>query len=327
MVHSPYTIEHLRPDTGSSDQDLTPGVPNFETITLGELVRLKLPERQQIIAPIIPVQGLAMLYAARGIGKTHVALGLSYAVSCGGAFLRWQAHKPRRVLYLDGEMPAQALQERARQIIAASPHQPPTEDYFRLLSMDRQSLGLSLNLAKPEHQAALEPHLIGVELVVIDNISTLVSGGRENDADSWDAMQAWLLQLRRQGISVLLIHHAGRGENARGTSKREDVLDTVIQLKRPEDYDPEEGARFEVHLTKARGVFGDDALPFEAKLEVIDGQAHWTCKTLQDHELVQVEELSQAGMSVRDIAAQTGLSRSRVNRMQMKLREEGRLRH
>jgi putative DNA primase/helicase len=191
--------------------------------------------------------------------------------------------------------------------------------------MDRQELGMSLNLAKPEHQAALEPNLVGVELLVIDNISTLVSGGRENDADSWDAMQAWLLQLRRQGISVLLIHHAGRGDNARGTSKREDVLDTVIHLKRPEDYDPEQGARFEVHLTKARGVFGDAALPFEAQLEVIDGRAYWTCKTLRDGELDEVEELTQAGHTVREIADQTGLSKSKVSRIQNKLRVEGRL--
>ncbi len=327
MLNSSYTIEHLQPNAATPDENTTPGALKLETITLGELVRLNLPKRRQVISPIIPVRGLAMLYAARGIGKTHVALGLSYAVSCGTSFLRWQAYEPRRVLYLDGEMPAEALQERARQMIAATPHQPPGEDYFQLLSMDRQTLGMSLNLAKPEHQAALEPHLAGVELLVIDNISTLVSGGRENDADSWDAMQAWLLQLRRQGISVLLIHHAGRGENARGTSKREDVLDTVIQLKRPDDYDPEEGARFEVHLTKARGVFGDEALPFEAKLQVFDGQAHWTCNTLQDRELDQVEELSLEGKTVREIADQTGLSKSKVHRMQLKLRTEGRLRN
>ncbi|WP_456679309.1 hypothetical protein [Bradyrhizobium sp. S3.7.6] len=83
---------------------------------------------------------------------------------------------------------------------------------------------------------------------MLDNLSTLVNGGTENDAESWISMQAWLLQLRRRGVTVLVVHHAGRGGNARGTSKREDVLDTVIQLKRPED------------LTKARGVFGEGCL-------------------------------------------------------------------
>ena len=33
-----------------------------------------------------------------------------------------------------------------------------------------------------------------------------------------------------------------------------------------------EGARFEVHLTKARGILGDDAKPFEANL-ITEGNA------------------------------------------------------
>jgi hypothetical protein len=127
-------------------------------------------------------------------------------------------------------------------------------------------------------------------------------------------LQGWLLHLRRKGVSVLLVHHAGRSDNARGTSKREDVLDTVIYLKRPDDYDPEEGARCEVHLTKARGTFGDDALPFEARLDVIDGRDCWTCTILQDREKEQVLDLTRQEMTVRDIAAETGLSKSRVNR-------------
>ena len=37
-------------------------------------------------------------------------------------------------------------------------------------------------------------------------------------------MQNWLLKLRRQGKSVLLIHHAGTNGRQRGTSRREDAL-------------------------------------------------------------------------------------------------------
>ena len=72
-------------------------------------------------------------------------------------------------------------------------------------------------------------------------------------------------KLRRRGISVLIVHHAGKGGQQRGTSRREDVLDTSISLRHPADYSPVEGARFEVHLEKARGVHGDAAKPFEAQ--------------------------------------------------------------
>jgi putative DNA primase/helicase len=325
-----YTVEHLQPGPAIGDQahragDTRDGFIRLTTISLSEFVRLDLPRREYVLSPILPARSLAMLYAGRGIGKTRVGMGLAYAVASGGEFLRWRASKPRRVLYVDGEMPAELMQERALALMAASAHHPPDESYFRLLAMDCQELGTSLNLARPEHQAAIEVKLDGAELLVLDNLSTLVNGGRENDAESWDAVQAWLLQMRRKGVAVLLVHHAGRGGEARGTSKREDVLDTVINLKRPEDYDPEEGARFEVHLTKARGIAGDDALPFEARLQVIDGRDFWTCTTLRDREMDEVERLSRQGGTVRDIAAELEISKSKANRLQAKLRAEGRL--
>ncbi len=325
-----YTIEQLDPcPTNGRTPRLSAlpeeNAPRLTTMSLNAFVRLDLPKREHVLSPILPVRSLAMLYAGRGVGKTRVGMGLSYAVASGGDFLRWRADKPRRVLYVDGEMPAELMQERVLALMAAFPHHPPDESYFHLLAMDTQPLGTSLNLARPEHQASLEDKLNGAELLVIDNLSTLVNGGRENDAESWDTVQSWLLQLRRQGVAVLLVHHAGRGGEARGTSKREDVLDTVISLKRPEDYDPEEGARFEVHLTKARGIAGESALPFEAKLQVVGGQDIWTCTTLRDRELDEVERLSREGETVRDIAAELNLSKSTVNRMQAKLRAEGRL--
>jgi hypothetical protein len=301
------------------------GTP-LRTFGLRDFLKQDFPAREFVLEPIIPAKGLAMLYAARGIGKTHVGLGIAYAASSATTFLRWQAPKARKVLYIDGEMPSGALQERLGAIMEGSSNLPPDlGDWLRLLPMDAQEVGEFLNLARPDDQQEVEGLLDGAELLVLDNISTLVNGGRENDAESWDAMQSWLLSLRRQGVSVLLIHHAGRGENARGTSKREDVLDTVISLRRPEDYEPDEGARFEVHLTKARGVYGEAALPFEAKLETRDGKALWTVRELRDVEADNVAEMTAADMSVRDIAEALGISRSKVNRIQMRLRKEGQI--
>lgn len=291
-------------------QNSLPDNPRLRTVTFHDLEAMEIAQREMILAPVLPAQGIAMIYAERGIGKTHVAMNVAYAVASGGKFLRWQAPKPRRVLFIDGEMPAAALQERARMIGQSCDKYIADSQFFRLLPLDLQDLGVSLNLALPKAQEAVERQLMDAELVVLDNISTLVNGGDENDANSWDAMQQWLLKLRRMGKTVLLIHHAGRGGNARGTSKREDVLDTAIHLKRPEGYELSQGARFEVHLTKARGVFGDAARPFEAKLITgQDGSAKWECSEIVDAELEQVMALSDEGLSVREIAARLGIGK------------------
>jgi len=58
-------------------------------------------------------------------------------------------------------------------------------------------------------QAEFDPWLDGVELLILDNLSSLTVGLRENDSDGWSPIQEWLLRLRRRGISVLIVHHAG----------------------------------------------------------------------------------------------------------------------
>jgi putative DNA primase/helicase len=129
-------------------------------------------------------------------------------------------------------------------------------------------------------------------------------------------MQNWLLKLRRQGIAVLLVHHAGTNGRQRGTSRREDALDAVIALRRPEDYSPEQCARFEVHFEKLRNrVAGDGALPFEAKLEAIpadesDG-VRWRDCDFRPPVLKQAAALFQDGLTVREVAATMRISKER----------------
>ena len=106
------------------------------------------------------------------------------------------------------------------------------------------------------------------------------------------------------------------------TSRREDVLDTSISLRRPEDYTPAEGARFEVHFEKHRGFYGEDAEPFEAKLEVRDNAAIWTMRDIEDVNLARVKALLDDDLSVRDIADETGISKSTVQRLKKKIEAE-----
>ena len=216
------------------------GHARLRAVDIGEFLAMDIPPREMMLAPILPTQGLVLLYSKRGVGKTHVALGMAYAVATGGRFLRWQADKPRRVLLLDGEMPAATMQERLASIVAGSEIEPPSPDYLKIITPDLQEEGFP-DVAGDEGRAAVEAHLDGVDLVIVDNLSTLCRVTRENEGDSWVPVQEWILDLRRRGMSALLVHHAGKGGSQRGTSRREDVLDTVINLKRPEDYTPEEG--------------------------------------------------------------------------------------
>ena len=204
-----------------------------------------------MLAPWLPEKGLAMIFAPRGVGKTWVALSIAHAIASGGAFLRWRAPQPRRVLYIDGEMPAVTLQERYGTVVVASKTDALAEN-FRLLAADFQPDGLP-DLADTEAQRFYDSTIADADLIIVDNLSTIARGLRENEADSFGPVQSWMLAQRAAGRSVLAVHHAGKGGGQRGTSRKEDTLDTVISLTRPPGYQANEGARFEVRFSKSRG--------------------------------------------------------------------------
>jgi hypothetical protein len=152
-------------------------------------------------------------------------------------------------------------------------------------------------------------------LIIVDNLSSLLRTGVENDAESWLPLQTWALRHRSVGRSVLFIHHAGKGGAQRGTSRREDVLDTVIAIRRPSDYRPDEGARFEVHIEKGRSLFGKDAAPFEALLAAdAHGNPAWSTRDLEANQAKQISELAELGMKAGEIAQELGISRATVFR-------------
>src|SRR5260370_40366956 len=75
---------------------------------------------------------------------------------------------------------------------------------------------------------------------------------RENDSDAWSPIQQWLLQLRRRGLSVLIVHHAGKTGGRRGPSRREGGLATSVCPPPPSDPTPPHGARPEAPIAESR---------------------------------------------------------------------------
>jgi putative DNA primase/helicase len=316
-----------RIDSGSAAYSAGEKSNNAEplhALTIDEFLKEDLRPRRQILEPWLPEKGLAMIYSPRGIGKTLLGLTTAYIVSASGEFLSFKAPTPRPVLYVDGEMPGRTMQERLAAIIRGFPNQPPKPDYFRILSADLCEFGLP-DLGTREGQAAIDAEVRGAEVLFIDNLSTLVRRGKENEGEGWLPVQEWALRHRRAGRSVVFIHHAGKGGAQRGTSRREDVLDTVMALRRPADYSADQGARFEVHYEKSRGFHGEAAQPFEAKYETRDNAAVWTLTAASDAETARVVAALQDGMSIREAAKHLNMHRSKIERLKRKAAEAGML--
>lgn len=296
------------------DQDIND--PTVTALDIEAFLSKELPPRETILAPWLPRAGLAMLHAPRGAGKTQVAVGTAWAAASGGGFLRWRCESAWRVLFLDGEMPGADLQERFRRVTEASQFELADPDYLKIAASDLMPFGLP-DLSDPHSQQFYADVIADADLIVVDNLSTLCRGLKENDADSWVPVQSWALAQRRAGKSVVFIHHGGKSGQQRGTSRKEDVLDTVISLRRPPDYSADQGCRFELHFEKARGFHGPDAEPFEARL-IGNQWALSEIKTGDDAETLKA--LRAQGLTIREIADRTGLGKTTVAR---RLGEDG----
>jgi len=302
--------------------------PLRRAIPVSEFIAMDIPPRKVLLEPWLPEQGLAMIHAERGIGKTFLALGVSFALALGQDFLGWQVPTARGVLYLDGEMPASELQKRTKSFCAFF----GTKGLSNLLLLGHENLrpGERMpDITTEEGQALLEEEVALLEqdvgdasLIVIDNISTLCRTGVENEAEGWQAMQDWAIRQRQDGRSVLFVHHSGKAGRQRGTSKREDILDTVINLRRPAEVTAEDGAEFEIVYEKARGFFGGDAQTFRVRMES-DSQGKMNWRRLADNKIAYVAAALNSGETVSQIAKALGCSRPTVYKYKEMAKEEG----
>jgi CRP-like cAMP-binding protein len=100
----------------------------------------------------------------------------------------------------------------------------------------------------------------------------------------------------------------------------------VLKLKHPGDYQAEEGARFEIHFEKARGLFGEAVRSIEATL-TRDGIGNpiWTHRWAEGATAASVIQLRRDGLSAAEIATELGVNRSTVYRALKKAEAEATL--
>lgn len=294
-------------------------------VRLEDFLRWELPPREWLVEGLIQERDAVMVHAFRGVGKSRFVHGLAVALAAGEPFLRYTCSEPRGVLLVDGELPREELQAMLAAQVGDEPERLSAS--FKILAADLFHEPLP-SLGRRSGQNLVESQLEGVSLLILDNVSTLCGGtGPENEARSWEPIQSWLLELRRRGLAVLLVHHDGKGGAQRGTSKREDILSQAVQLTRPAEYSPAAGAQFEVHLRKARGVFGEAARSFEAEYRTDEhGHAVWALKPIADDLTEQVLHLKRdKNFKQRQIRDALGIGLGTVNRHLKKLEDEGRL--
>lgn len=291
-------------------------------IAVNDFRNLALPERKVMLAPWLQEGSISMIFADRGIGKTFFALSCALALANGERFLCFHAPEPVSVLYLDGEMQATAIQSRLQKLSGGRATRAP----FHLYTPDCQDNDYIPDIGTAQGRGEVDEMIesTDVRVIFLDNISAFDRTGNENEAESWSPIQSWAIQHRKKGRAVVFIHHTNKDGKQRGTHKKEDVMDAVICLKRPDGYIQGDGpTKMLVQYTKARHLSGEQAQGIEATLtDNKSGLIHWDY--VQGHEtFLRAVDLLHDGMSIRDIATELGTNKSKVQRWKDKACADG----
>lgn len=287
------------------------------------LVTLDLPTRTHYL-PWLPEGANVMVYGPRGIGKTFFELSLTASLVTANPFLKWTVSDPVGVLYVDGEMQLDELRSRMTDLLPGPPKAPlhflSSEMVYHRLHRD---LILSSEAVRDEILTILDAHP-KIRVLIFDNVSCLFVGIDEDKKQAWEPVASWLIRLRHRGLATVLVHHAGKGGQQRGTSGREDALDTVVALSRPATHEAKEGCHFEVKFEKCRSVKGDNVGPLDVKLIEKDGRLTWTYQDLELSKEDEVRALLADGLtSNAEIAEALGITRAYVWKLRKKIGKGG----
>jgi hypothetical protein len=308
--------ETLREAEKSWDDALSESV-----VTANELHHLHLTQRRKLLGDWFAEGDLGFIFAFRGVGKTWLALAVAQALSTGGRLGDWQAHAPVKVLYVDGEMPPDLMRARTDGLEAAN-------DNLHFLSHDIlfERTGKVLNITRPEVQQAITQRCLAsaIKVLFLDNLSTLACGMKENEADSWELVNNWLLDLRRRKIAVVIVHHAGRSGEMRGTTKREDNVFWIIALDDAKRWaDDKRGARFISHFTKPSRNTQEEVPTYEWRF-VTEASGVVTISHAQAQTLDVFRQLIEEGVcECVHIASEMKTSPATVSRLAKKASDAG----
>jgi hypothetical protein len=184
-------------------------VPDLSAVPLTPAAWLArdLPKPDPIMGELFTTTSRILFAADTGLGKSMVALALAVAMSQGRDFLHWRAHRPARVLVLDGEMPRDLLQERIALACAWFDLEPPKDGLFILSREDVEDM-------PPLDSEEGAEWLLGVvallkpDFVIFDNVMSL-TGGDLREETTWRALVPLSRALSRDKVGQLWLHHVG----------------------------------------------------------------------------------------------------------------------
>jgi len=295
-------------------------------LTTQDFHDLQFPRRAYFLYPWLAEQQIILISGERGIGKSFIGHGITWAISQGRNFGPWEFRGSGSILIIDGETAVNDLQERFEMMEL---NQGGVSSVYVYSDAWANQNGIArAHLVNEAWRERVKSIILArhIKILILDNLASLAYGLDENVKKDWDPINQWLIDLRFHGVSTIMEHHTGKAGGQRGTSAREDNIDISILLKRPGDYVPEDGCRFIVSFSKARVSHDALSLIGDTEFQLTQdesGKYAFKCKNVRKAVKKDVTRMLGEGIKPGAIVESLGVSKGYVSRIKKEGIERG----
>jgi hypothetical protein len=196
-----------------------------------------IPPPDRLLGDLITKTTRMFLIGRTGLGKTLLGLAIAAGVASGRRFLHWRSSRPARVVYLDGEMPAELIKPRAIDAMRRLGVPIPAENlliFGRDIEAEARRVCPSLPPFAPLNtdegqlfMVALLAAIGDVDVIIFDNVMSLIAGDMKDEIP-WSDVLPLVSRLTDRQIGQLWLDHTGHNTDRQyGSSTKAWRFDTV----------------------------------------------------------------------------------------------------
>jgi AAA domain len=225
--------ELLQPAPAADDP--LPGLRDF--LAIEAWAERQMPPPDRLLGDLVTTTTRMFLVGRTGLGKTMLGLGMAVGMAAGTGFLHWRSARAARVLYIDGEMPGELIRARSIDALRRA-GVPPAPGKLAIYSRDTEddfgarfpTLGKMPPLNTEAGQNfvhALIGALGGVDVVIFDNVMSLIAGDQKDEVP-WSDTLPLVSSLTARRIGQVWLDHTGHATDRQyGSSTKAWRFDAV----------------------------------------------------------------------------------------------------